>query len=189
MSSDDGQAEVSMHLIAALDRKGAIGRGNALPWHLPDDLKRFKQLTLGKPILMGRRTAESLGRALPGRLNLVLSRSGVVPFAGMQAVSSLGAARAEAAQSGASELMVIGGSEIYALCLPKAVFMYLTHVDTEVADADVFFPAWDPQRWEVESTEAHPADARHACAFLFCAYRRRSDLPRTSVACDAALRP
>ena len=78
-------------LIAALDRNHAIGRGNALPWHLPDDLRRFKALTLGKPVLMGRRTAQSLGRALPKRTNLVLTRGGAVPFAGMQAVASLAA--------------------------------------------------------------------------------------------------
>ena len=86
------QAQVS--LIAALDRAYAIGKGNDLPWHLPDDLKRFKALTLGKPVLMGRKTAESLGRALPKRRNLVLTRSGQVPFAGMQAVASLDAALA-----------------------------------------------------------------------------------------------
>jgi dihydrofolate reductase len=85
-------------LIAALDRNHAIGRGNALPWHLPDDLRRFKALTLGKPVLMGRRTAQSLGRALPKRTNLVLTRGGAVPFAGMQAVASLAAAFALAAE-------------------------------------------------------------------------------------------
>src|SRR5690606_33015751 len=104
-------------LIAALDRNHAIGRGNALPWHLPDDLKHFKALTLGKPVLMGRRTAQSLGRALPKRTNLVLTRGGAVPFAGMQAVASLEAAIALAAGEG-EELCVIGGGEVYALALP-----------------------------------------------------------------------
>ena len=80
--------ESRLALIAALDRNHAIGRGNALPWHLPDDLRRFKALTLGKPLLMGRKTAQSLGRALPGRRNLVLTRSGQAPFAGMEAVAS-----------------------------------------------------------------------------------------------------
>ena len=79
-------------LIAALDRHHAIGKGNTLPWHLPDDLKRFKAVTLGKPLLMGRKTAESVGRALPGRRNLVLTRSGLAPFAGMEVVESLDAA-------------------------------------------------------------------------------------------------
>lgn len=134
-------------LIAAMDRNRAIGRGNALPWHLPDDLKRFKALTLGKPILMGRKTAESLGRALPGRLNLVLTRSGGVPFAGMQAVSSLDEAMAMAA--GAAELMVIGGGEVYSLALPLAQRMHLTHVETEVDGADAWFPAISGHDWQL----------------------------------------
>ena len=157
-------------LVAALDRGNAIGRGNTLPWRLPDDLKRFKALTLGLPVLMGRKTAESLGRALPGRRNLVLTRSGRVPFDGMEAVASLDAARACA---GASALMVIGGGEIYAMTLPYAQRLHLTHVDTDVSDADAFFPALDPGEWEPVSREAHAADARHAFAFEFVDYRRR----------------
>jgi dihydrofolate reductase len=157
-------------VIAALDRRGAIGRGNALPWHLPDDLKRFKALTLGKPVLMGRRTAESLGRALPGRRNLVLSRADAVPFAGMERVASLDAALAAVADAG--ELWVIGGGEIYTLCLPQATRLHLTHVDTEVAGADAFFPPWSPHEWRVLNDEAHAADARHAFAFRFTDYIR-----------------
>ena len=107
-------------LIAALDRNRAIGRDNDLPWRLPDDLKRFKALTLGKPVLMGRKTAESLGRALPGRLNLVLTRSGRVPFADMRAVDSVEQAVAIAVADGSDELSVIGGAEIYALTLAQA---------------------------------------------------------------------
>ncbi|MEG3191139.1 dihydrofolate reductase [Lysobacter sp. D1-1-M9] len=166
-----------MVLIAALDRHRAIGRGNELPWRLPDDLKRFKALTLGKPVLMGRRTAESLGRALPGRRNLVLTRSGRVPFEGMQAVASLDAARIAATDGGSAagaphELCVIGGGEVYALCLPQAQRMHLTHVDTVVGDADAFFPVFDPGQWQVTAREPHAADARHAHAFAFTDYRR-----------------
>jgi dihydrofolate reductase len=156
-------------LVAALDRNGAIGKGNALPWHLPDDLRRFKALTLGRTLLMGRRTAESLGRALPKRTNLVLTRSGYVPFDGMQAVSTLDEARAIA---GEGELMVIGGGEIYALTLPLATRLHLTHVDTEVAGADAHFPAFDATQWRVESREAHAADSAHAFAFEFVDYAR-----------------
>ncbi|KAA2283708.1 dihydrofolate reductase [Arenimonas fontis] len=158
-----------MALVAALDRRHGIGRGNALPWHLPDDLKRFKALTLGKPLLMGRRTAESLGRALPGRENLVLTRSGRVPFAAMRAVASLEEALALAAGRG---LMVIGGGEVYALALSRATHLHLTHVDTVVTDADVFFPAFDPSAWRVLRRERHAADARHAFAFEFVDYGR-----------------
>lgn len=163
---------VSLVLIAALDRNRAIGRDNALPWHLPDDLKRFKALTLGKPVLMGRRTAESLGRALPKRRNLVLTRSGRVPFDGMQAVATLDEACALADADGAVELCVIGGAELYALTLPFAARLSLTHVDTEVDDADTFFPAFDPAQWRAVSREAHAADERHAFAFEFVDYER-----------------
>lgn len=157
-------------LIAALDRRGAIGKGNALPWHLPNDLKRFKQLTLGKPVLMGRKTAQSLGRALPGRRNLVLTRSGQVPFEGMEAVASLEEARAAARD--AEALCVIGGGEIYALTLSMATVLHLTHVDTIVEDADAFFPGFDRDAWCVVSREPHAADAKHAFAFEFVEYRR-----------------
>ena len=157
-------------LVAALDRNHAIGKGNALPWHLPDDLRRFKALTLGKTLLMGRRTAQSLGRALPKRTNLVLTRSGYVPFEGMRAVSTLDEARAIA---GDGELVVIGGGEIYALTLPMATRLHLTHVDTQVVAADAHFPAFDPAEWRIEAREAHAADDKHAFAFEFVDYARR----------------
>ena len=160
-------------LIAALDRQRAIGRDNDLPWRLPDDLKRFKALTLGKPLLMGRKTAESLGRALPGRLNLVLTRSGRVPFDGMQAVVSVDDAMRIAAAHGSDELCVIGGGEVYALTLDRADVLHLTEVDTEVQDAHAFFPAFDPAVWQEVAREPHPADAKHAMAFDFVEYRRR----------------
>jgi dihydrofolate reductase len=159
-------------LIAALDRNRAIGRDNALPWHLPDDLKRFKALTTGKPMLMGRKTAESIGRALPGRRNLVLTRSGRVPFAGMQAVASIDDARAIAEADGAGELCVIGGGEIYALALPFAKRMHLTFVDTAIDGADAFFPSFDAAQWRVVSRETHPVDAKHMFAFENVDYAR-----------------
>jgi dihydrofolate reductase len=160
-------------LIAALDRNRAIGRDNDLPWRLPNDLKRFKALTLGKPVLMGRRTAESLGRALPGRMNLVLTRGGRVPFEGMRAVASLEDAQRVAAVDGAAdELWVIGGAEVYALALPHAIAMHLTRVETVVDGADAFFPAFDASHWVEVSREAHPADDRHACAYAFVDYLR-----------------
>jgi dihydrofolate reductase len=158
---------MTLSLIAALDRHRAIGKGNALPWHLPADLKRFKALTLGKPVLMGRKTAESIGRALPGRRNLVLTRSGRVPFDGMEAVSSI-----EAAIALADEVCVIGGGEVYALALPMATHLHLTHVDTVVDGADAFFPAFDVNDWRVVSREAHAADEKHALAFEFVDYER-----------------
>lgn len=159
-------------LIAAMDRQRAIGRDNDLPWRLSDDLKRFKALTLGKPVLMGRKTAESLGRALPGRQNLVLTRSGKAPFDGMQPVASIQDALKLAEKQAAAELCVIGGAEIYALALACADVLYLTHVDTQVADADAFFPEFDLAQWRVTAREHHPADAKHAVAFDFVDYAR-----------------
>ena len=160
---------VPIDLVVAMDRARAIGRDNGLPWHLPDDLARFKALTLGRTLLMGRRTAESLGRALPKRRNLVLTRSGRVPFAGMEAVGSLDEALALA---GADGLGVIGGGEVYALALPRASVLHITHVDTLVDDAHAFFPPFDAHEWRAVAREPHPADDRHAFAFEFVEYRR-----------------
>lgn len=157
-------------LIAALDRNRAIGRAGAMPWHLPDDLKRFKALTLGKPVLMGRKTALAVGRALPGRPNLVLTRSGAAPFEGQITVRSLDDAIAHA---NGADLMVIGGGEIYALALPFATHLHLTEVDAVTPDADTFFPAFDRNAWRKTSREHHPADARHCYAFDFVDYERR----------------
>lgn len=154
-----------------MDRRRAIGRGNALPWRLPDDLKRFKALTLGRPLLMGRKTAESLGRALPGRENLVLTRSGCVPFEGMRAVASL--QEALALSAGAEALMVIGGGEVYALALPLASAMHLTLVDTAVEGADAWFPEFASDQWIETTREHHAADARHAVAFDFVDFLRK----------------
>lgn len=154
-------------LIAALDRNRALGRDNALPWHLPDDLKRFKSLTLGKPVLMGRKTAESLGRALPGRRNLVLTRGGWDALEGMETVASLD----EAVALSEGGLWVIGGGEVFALALPRADALRLTWVDTAIDGADAFFPAFDAAQWQETFREHHPADARHAWAMDFVDYR------------------
>lgn len=161
--------ERAISLVAALDRNGAIGRAGDMPWHLPDDLARFKRLTLGKPVLMGRRTALSIGRALPGRRNLVLSRHGEAPFPMQETVRSLDAAVTAAA---GNDLMVIGGGEIYALALPLATCLYLTEIDACVEDADTWFPSFDRAQWREETRKRHTADARHAYAFDFVDYTR-----------------
>ena len=157
-------------LVAALDRGYAIGRDNALPWHLSADLKRFKALTLGKPVVMGRRTAESLGRALPGRRNLVLTRSGQAPFDGMEAFATL--AQALDAVAGTPEACVIGGGAVFAETLPLAAKLHLTWVDTRVEGADAWFPRFDPRQWREAAREAHPADARNDHAYTFVDYVR-----------------
>ena len=160
----------SLSLLAALDRNHAIGKDGDLPWHLPDDLKRFKALTLGKPVLMGRRTAQSLRRALPGRRNLVLSRSGHAPHARMEVFVSL--PDALAALGDAPEACVIGGGAVFAETLPLAARLHLTWVDTVVDGADAHFPRFDLSRWQVVAREPHAADARHAFAFEFVDYAR-----------------
>jgi dihydrofolate reductase len=165
-----GARPIEISLIAALDRNHAIGRDGAMPWHLPDDLKRFKALTLGKPMLMGRKTALAVGRALPARTNLVLTRGDSTPFAGQVVVHTLDEA---IAQAQGAELAVIGGGEVYALALPHATRLYLTWVDTEVADADAFFPLFDAREWIETSREQRVADARHAFAMTFIDYSRR----------------
>lgn len=160
-------------IVVAYDRRRAIGVDNALPWHLPDDLKRFKALTLGKPILMGRRTAESLGRALPGRRNLVLTRSGRVPFDGMEAMPSVDSAIAAVRAAGGAEIAVIGGHGVFEATLPIATTLHLTLVDTTVPRADAWFPDFDAAAWREVAREHHPADAKHAHPFDFVDLERR----------------
>ena len=157
-----------LSVIAAYDRRRAIGRDNALPWHLPDDLKRFKALTLGRPVLMGYRTALSIGRLLPGRRNLVLSRAHQAPFAGQEVVRDFDAVR-----SVEPDLCVIGGAEVFALALPHAQVLHLTEVDTEVEGADAYFPAFAQEDWIEMDRSAHAADARHRYAFHFVDCVRR----------------
>lgn len=156
-------------LIAALDRNHAIGRGGEMPWHLPDDLKRFKALTLGKPVLMGRKTAFAIGRALPGRANLVLTRGNAAPFAGQHIVRSLDEAIERA---GEVELAVIGGGEVYEISLPRATRMHLTWVDTIVEDADAFFPQFDAHQWREVARNVCAADARNEFGTEFVDYVR-----------------
>ncbi|MHC1479261.1 dihydrofolate reductase [Frateuria aurantia] len=166
-------AAVELSLVVAMDRAGAIGVDGSLPWHLPDDLRWFKQISLGKPVLMGRATAASIGRALPGRLNLVLSRqTDPAPFAGQVLVGSLEQAVGACQAAGNRELMVIGGGQVYALCLAQAARIFVSRVDTQVPHADTFFPPLDLAQWREVSRQHHPADDRHAWAFdMLCLER------------------
>lgn len=160
---------MKISLIAALDRNYAIGRAGEMPWHLPDDLKRFKQLTLGKPVLMGRKTALAIGRPLPGRTNLVLTRSNAAPFAGQETVSSMPAAIERA---GDADLAVIGGGEVYALALPYATHLNLTWIDTAAEHADAFFPRFDASQWRETWRLHHPVNETHEYAFDFVDYEK-----------------
>lgn len=164
-------------LIVAMDRQRAIGRQGGMPWHLPDDLRHFRQHTLGKPVLMGRRTFQSIGRPLPGRRNLVLSRQAQEPLQGVEWVQSLDQALQLCQQAAAPELMVIGGGEVYALALPAASTLWLTEVDTEVAQADAWFPQWDARQWSEQWSERREADARNAFARHYRLLQRKPDVP------------
>ena len=159
----------TISLIVAAAANGVIGVDGTLPWRLSDDLRRFKALTMGKPIVMGRKTWESIGRALPGRHNIVMTRQRDFAAEGCTVTTSVGEALAVAGD--APEVMVIGGGEIYRLFLPQATRVYLTHVHTEI-DGDARFPALDPEAWTRESEEAHEADAVNEWPFTFAAYVR-----------------
>ncbi|MEE7438718.1 MULTISPECIES: dihydrofolate reductase [Methylobacterium] len=154
-------------LVAAVARNGVIGRDNGLAWHLSSDLKRFKALTMGKPMLMGRRTWESIGRPLPGRRTLVLTRDTGFRAEGVETVHDWDSALAAAG----AELMVVGGAEIYALALPHADRLHLTEVEAEPA-GDVRFPAFDRARFRETFREAHPAGPRDEHAFAFVDWER-----------------
>ena len=160
----------SLELVVAAARNGVIGRDNGLPWRLPADLAHFKRLTLGHPILMGRRTWDSIGRPLPGRLNLVLTRDPSFQAAGASVVHSL--AEARAAAGGAERLMVIGGAELYRACLDAADVVHLTEVDAE-PEGDVYFPPFDEADWREVRREAHPAGEDDEYAFVFRVLERR----------------
>lgn len=162
-------ARMDISLIVALDRNYAIGRDGEMPWHLPDDLKRFKALTLGRPTLMGSKTARAIGRTLPGRDNLVMTRGDSAPYPGQHVVHSLDEAIRIA---NGAELAVIGGGEVFALALPRATRMHLTWVDAAVEGADAFFPRFDTRAWKEIARVEHAADARHAYAFAFVDYER-----------------
>ena len=162
-----------LSLIVAMDRQGAIGRAGALPWHLPDDLRQFKALTLGKPVLMGRKTFASIGKPLPGRRNLVLSRDASFAAPGIEVFPELPAALATAAAN-AGELMVIGGGELYALTLPKAHRLLVTTVDTLVEGADAWFPPVDYNQWSLIARTPHSADERHAYGFELIEWQVRN---------------
>ena len=158
---------MAISLIAALDENMAIGRKNKLPWQLPDDLRQFRQLTVGKYVLMGHNTALAIGKALPKRTNLVLSRRHDAPFPGQLTVRSISEAQA---RCGGTGLMVIGGAEVFQETLPLARRLYLTWVNTCIDDADTFFPNVRFGQWTEVSRTHHAKDARHKYDFDMVSY-------------------
>jgi dihydrofolate reductase len=161
---------MGIELVVAAAENDVIGRRNQLPWHLPADLRHFKALTLGKPVLMGRRTHESIGKPLPGRTNIVLSRSAQFSAGGCIVVETLEEARAAAGTQ--SPLMVIGGADIYRQCLPLASRIHLTLVHTDIVDGDTLFSGWRGPEWAESSRERHEADDKNAHAYSFITLER-----------------
>lgn len=160
-------------IIAALAENNVIGRENRLPWHLPDDLKHFRRLTVGHPVIMGRRNYESLGRPLPDRLNIVVTHRPGYAAPGCRVVHSL--EEAFAAADGADEIFVIGGGELYAQTLDRADRLYLTRVHARV-EGETRFPDFDADAWREIARVRHEADERHAYAFSFATLERQRHL-------------
>lgn len=160
-----------MHIsiIAAMANGRVIGHDNRMPWHLPADLRHFKEVTMGKPILMGRKTFESIGRALPGRLNVVVSRNDAFQAPGCLRAHNICEAFAHVIAS--DEIMIIGGASFYRQLLPYADRLYLTYIDADLA-GDAFFPQIDLADWVEERREPHPADERNPYRYTFVHYRR-----------------
>jgi dihydrofolate reductase len=162
-------------IIVAAAENGVIGRNNSLPWHLPEDLRYFKRVTMGKPIVMGRKTFESIGRPLPGRTNIVISRNTGFSAPGVKVVASLDDALALgediADNHGAPEIVIIGGAEIYRLAMPRADRLYITEVHASVA-GDALLPSVNWPDWREVSRERHPASADNPYDYSFVLYER-----------------
>ena len=159
-------------LLAAADLDGGIGKDGGVPWHLNGDLKQFKLLSMGHHLLMGRKTYQSIGRALPGRQAIILTRQSDFTANGSLVVSSPGEAFVLAESRGENELFVIGGGEIFAQTITAAQRMYLTRVNTR-ASCDVYFPLIDSYEWVVLETGYHPQDAHNDHSYIFSRVDRR----------------
>lgn len=174
-----GHIITALELVVAIAEDDVIGRGNQLPWRLSSDLRRFKALTLGKPVLMGRKTYQSIGKALPGRTNLVLTRAADFDAADCTIVGSLDDARRAARAE--PTLMVIGGAAVYRQCLPFATRIHLTLVHARVADGDTFFSGWRNADWNETSRERHDADDKNNFPYSFVTLERDSTKPERAL--------
>ncbi len=157
---------MKLSLIAAMAQNGVIGRGNQLPWRLPADLKHFKTVTMGKPVIMGRKTWESIGRPLPGRTNIVVTRNPYFLASNCLVAHSIEEALEIAHDNGEEEVFILGGGEIYAQSMPYWDRLYITEIDLET-EGDVFFPEWDESEWRERRREAHPPDEKNPYPYTF----------------------
>lgn len=167
---------MDISLVVAVAKNGVIGRAGGLPWRLSTDLKRFKALTIGKPIVMGRKCYDSIGKPLPGRANIVLTRHTDFAPEGILVAhrfdQAMEMARTEAARMGADEIAVIGGGVIYDLAMPQATILYVTHIDHDI-EGDTWFGPIDPDDWEIAHHEDVPDGEKDEFATRFVTYRRR----------------
>jgi len=164
-------APPTISLIAAMAKNRAIGINNSMPWHLPADLRHFKALTVGKPIIMGRKTWESLPGLLPDRPHIVVTRDTAYQAEGCQVVHSIDEALAAAGD--VPEVMIVGGAAFYAAMLPQASRLYLTLIETTV-EGDAFFPDYNPSDWREVKHEKHAADEKNPFSYSFLTLKRRS---------------
>ena len=162
---------MTISLIVAAAQNNAIGKEGGMPWHLPNDLRHFKNLTWGMPVVMGRKTFESLGKPLAGRKNIVISRQAGWSAPGAVVVKTIEDALFVAREADMKEVMVIGGGEIYKSLFDRAKRIYLTRVEAE-PDADTFFPVIDPQQWHLMSQKNHEADEKNAYNYSFQVWER-----------------
>lgn len=162
---------MDISFVVAAARNHAIGKDGKMPWHLPNDLKHFKNVTWGMPVIMGRKTFESLGKALPGRKNIVISRQTGLRIPGVVIVKSIEDALFVAAETDAREAMVIGGGEIYKSLYTKANRIYLTRVDAE-PEGDTFFPVFEQGEWHLVSQKNHEADEKNPYNYSFQVWER-----------------
>ena len=162
-----------LSLIVAMDRNRLIGSANGLPWHLPADLAFFKRTTMGKPVVMGRKTFESIGKPLPGRKNIVVTRDSAFVAAGSVVVGSVEQAIESCATS--PEIMLIGGASLYRQTLERADCLYVTRIHHEF-DGDTWFPAFDESLWRIESREDFEADSQNPYAYSFVKYVRENSI-------------
>ena len=162
---------MTISLVVAAAQNNAIGLAGKLPWHLPNDMKHFKNVTWGMPIVMGRKTFESLGKALPGRKNIVISRQPGWKAEGVIGVKNIEDALFVVKESDAKEVMVIGGGEIYKTLFEKARRIYMTRVEAE-PEADTFFPSIRPEEWHLMSQQNYEADEKNAYNYSFQVWER-----------------
>ena len=161
-----------LSLIVAASENNVIGVNNHLPWHLPVDMKYFKDTTMGKPIVMGRKSFEELGRVLPGRPNIAITRQKGYEKPGLYVVSSLEEGIEKAKSFGTEEMFITGGGEIFKLAVKIVDRMYITRVHAEV-DGDTYFPSFDPAEWDLVKNERHEKDEKHAYALTFQVWDRK----------------